>query len=52
MQVAVQASWRSEHVGRRDDPDSRLAAMMDAPERLVRQWKERAGVGAPGPKKR
>lgn len=52
MQVAVQASWRSEHVGRRDDQDSRLAAMMDAPERLVRQWKERAGVGAPRPKKR
>jgi hypothetical protein len=50
MQVAVQASWRREHVGRRDDPDSRLAAMMDAPERLVRQWKERAGIGAPGPK--
>jgi predicted RecB family endonuclease len=52
MQVAVQASWRSEHVGRRDDQDSRLAAMMDAPERVVRRWKEWAAGSTPGPKKR
>ena len=53
MQVAVQASWRSEDVGRRDDPESRLAAMMDAPERIVRKWKELTGVPpTPGPKKK
>jgi hypothetical protein len=42
LRTLVRASWRREHVRRRDDPESRLAAEMDAPVRLARRWIEAA----------
>jgi len=40
LQMLVRTSWRREHVKRRDDLESRLAAEMDAPLRLARRWIE------------
>jgi hypothetical protein len=42
LETLARASWRREHVKRRDDPESRLAAEMDAPVRLARRWMEAA----------
>ncbi|MGH7855950.1 MAG: hypothetical protein ACREQY_01380 [Candidatus Binatia bacterium] len=47
LETLVRASWRREHVERRDDPESRLAAEMDAPVRLARRWMEAAGREPP-----
>jgi hypothetical protein len=49
IQTLVRASWRTEHVKRRDDPESRIAAVMDAPPRLVKQWLEAAKPAGPKP---
>ena len=50
LQTLVRASWRREQVRRREDPESKLAAEMDAPVRLVRRWVEAAGAPQPPPK--
>jgi hypothetical protein len=50
LQTLARASWRREQVRRRDDPESKLAAEMDAPVRLVRRWVEAAGAPQPPPK--
>ena len=47
LDTLVRASWRREHVRRRDDPESRLAAEMDAPVRLIRRWSELAAQKPP-----
>ena len=50
LQALVRASWRREHLRRREDPESRLAAEMDAPVRVVRRWVEAAnGPRQPAP---
>jgi hypothetical protein len=38
----ISASWRVEHVKRRTDLESAVAASMDAPPRLVRRWAQAA----------
>jgi len=50
LQTLARASWRREQVRRRDDPESKLAAEMDAPVRLVRRWVEAASGPQPPPK--
>lgn len=50
LQTLARASWRREQVRRREDPESKLAAEMDAPVRLVRRWVEAAGAPQPPPK--
>ena len=51
LETLLRASWKLEHVRRRDDLASRLAAEMDAPERLVRRWVETAKTKtSPSPK--
>ena len=45
LQTLVRSSWRRAHVNRRDDLESRIAAEMDAPPRLVKQWLEAAQRG-------
>jgi len=47
LQTLVRASWRTEQVRRRKDAESRLAAEMGAPVRLVRRWVEAATGGPP-----
>ena len=50
LQTLARASWRREQVRRREDPESKLAAEMDAPVRLVRRWVEAASAPQPPPK--
>ncbi len=50
--LLVRGSWRREQVKRKTDPDSRLAAYMDAPVALVRHWKAQAERLTAGPPKR
>lgn len=52
LQTLARASWRREQVRRRDDPESKLAAEMDAPVRLLRRWVEAASGPQPPPKGR
>lgn len=55
LQTLVRASWRHEHVRRRDDPESRLAVEMGTTPRLARRWLDAAAEEhrpgtEPGPK--
>jgi len=38
----VSSAWRRAHAARSRDPDDRLAAVMDAPPRLVKHWRKQA----------
>lgn len=49
LQELVRASWRHEHVRRRDDPESRVAVEMGTTPRLVRRWLEAAEAEATTP---
>jgi hypothetical protein len=49
--LLVRSSWRREHVKRKTDVDSQIAAYMDAPVRLVRYWQAQAERRTSDPRK-